>query len=190
MPKTAISNRQRKAAKRTSPTAPRMPKATDAEKVVKVAAPARDARTQEPADRDGLLWLVRKKRLTTLQIGAGIYYRDLFRAAAPGIMKSCLDGAEGGGVYNAGKGGGLPFEGEYLDGDAQLQLFVIRSLTLGEQPDLVTVMDGVCGIGHTVRYLAGGDQLRAAQLEAALRIALDLVVAVRAAKSKALKKAA
>lgn len=184
MPRAALSNRQRRELRKQAPTAPRLPKADASAKVVKVA-PAEKA--AEPANRDGLVWLAKKKRLTIPQIGAGFYYRDLFRTASPGSVKSCVEGLGG---VGGGHVASLPFGGQYTDSAAQLELFVIRSLTFADQPDLVTAMDGVCGVGHTLRYLAGGDRHRADQLEVALRIALDLLTSVRAAKLKAAKRAA
>lgn len=163
---------------------PKPPAKAKPEKVVRIST---EPKPQDPTEKDGLLWLAKKKRLTQPQLAAGFYYRDLYRnaEAGDGSLKSCLDVSAGGGVYNGGRGGGLPFGGEYSNGEARLQLFVIRSLIFGEQDDLVTVMDGVCGLRHTVRYLAGGDQLRSSQLEAALRIALDLLVKVRRDKEAA-----
>jgi hypothetical protein len=85
----------------------------------------------------------------------------------------------------AGKGSPVGLGGSFDDADKKLQLWVIRNHTLGGQGDLITVMDGVCGQGWTLRYLAGGNQVRAAELEQALRIALDLMVGVRRAKDEA-----
>lgn len=166
------------------PAAPPKP-----EKVVRVS---NEPKQPEPSDKDGLLWLYKKKRLTQPQLAAAFHYRDLFRreSASGGTLKSFLDVSAGGGVYNGGNGGGLPLGGQYTDAQAKLELFVIRELTLGKQEDLLIVMNGVCGVGHTVRYLAGNNQLRASELEAALRIALDLLVKVRRDKDAAAQKAA
>jgi hypothetical protein len=180
-----VSNRQRKLRRKQTAAAPRVPKAADEAKVVKVAAD--EPRPKEPADRDGYVWLARKRKwMTPALIGAGFHYRDLVRAASPGAVKSCIEGLGGAG---GGQTLGLPFGGQFSDSAAQLELFVIRSFTFGNQADLVTVMDGVCGVGHTLRYLAGGDHHRAAELETALRIALDLLANARAEKLRP-KKAA
>jgi hypothetical protein len=57
-------------------------------------------------------------------------------------------------------------------------------VVLRGQVDMLTVMDGVCGQGYTLRYLAGGDKHRAAELLVALRLALDMLVAYRAGPVK------
>lgn len=169
-----------------------MPKPAPSARPDKVVRVAREPRPVEPSDRDGLLWLAKKKRLTTPQVGAGLYVRGLFRRdQASGVsLKSSLDVSAAAGVYNCGKGGGLPLGGDYTDAQAKLELFVVRELTLGKQPDLLLVVDGVCGLGHTVRFLAGNNQLRAAELEASLRIALDLIAKSRRDKEEAAAKMA
>lgn len=150
-------------------------------------AVAESSEKAELEDYDGLDWLVRKKRLSHAQGLKGYDYRRLFRRALPGApIKSNFGMELGGGAF----GSGLPNVEEYGDASAKLDLFVIRWNVLLGQADLLTVMNGVCGIGHTVRMLAGGNQLRAAQLEAALRIALDLMIASDQAKNAALAKRA
>lgn len=140
----------------------------------------------EPNDKDGVEWLHKKKRLSFVQAQKALWYRELMKRGSMGAsIKSCLASAESGG--GGSNNGGLPMGGSYVDSAAQLELFVVRSMILHNEPDLLTVMDGVCGLGHTVRYLAGGDQLRAAQLEAALRIALNMLIANDKAKEAAAK---
>lgn len=133
----------------------------------------------EPADRDGLVWLRQHKRLSGAQAQIGLAYRELFRhvvdmGGAPlgSNLEALLAGGGGSGGGAIGPGGGV-----YVAAAARAELFRVRWIVLGGQIDLHTVMDGVCGLAHTVRYLAGGNQVRAAQLEAALRIALDLLIA-------------
>jgi hypothetical protein len=183
MAREGLSNRQRKHRAKAAPAAPRHPKAVDEAKVVRVAK-VKDA--GEPIDRDGLIWPYKKKRITAAQAKEGFHYRDLFRSAAGGeapIPSNIPTGKVGGGQQ-----GGLPFSDGFNDAAAKLALFVVRWHVLLGQADLLLVMDGVCGVGHTVRYLAGGNQVRAAQLEAALRIALDMMSAARKAKEDALAK--
>lgn len=177
MAKTGISNKQRRVLGKQNIPVSRRPAA---EPIVKVAAkPA-----PEPKERDGLLWLAKKKRLSSAQLGEALHYRRLFRSLAPGgSTPSCLGSLGMGG--RGGAGSGVLMEGDYGDAAAQLELMVLRSHVLQGQVDLLTVMDGVCGLGHTVRYLGGGDQLRPVQLEAALRIALDMLVTNRRAKDAA-----
>lgn len=175
--------RGRKEHRRLNPAKPRRPKVEDAAKVVKVAKVKEVA---EPSDRDGLLWLHKKRRITAAQAREGLHYRDLFRSAAAGeapIPSNIPTGKVGGGQQ-----GGLPFSDGFTDAAAKLALFVVQWHVLLGQEDLLIVMNGVCGVGHTVRFLAGDNQLRAAQLEAALRIALDMMIASRKAKEAALAK--
>lgn len=151
---------------------------------VKQGAPAAPA---EPEDRDGLDWLVAKKRLSHKQGLAGYDYRRLHRhvidmGGAPlgSSMENLLS------TGGAATFGGGPTGGSYTASAARAELFRIHWLVLKGQTDLLTVMEGVCGKGHTVRYLAGPgsqQQVRAAQLEAALKIALDLILADEAERS-------
>lgn len=129
----------------------------------------------EPADRDGLDWLARKGRLSPARRAAADYYRSVLRDAGDEVIKSCLNVTVGGpgvpGAVEAGAAG---------TADAKRELFRLRWVVLGGQADLHTVMDGVCGAGHTLRQLAGegsDDQVkqRAKVLEAILMVALDLV---------------
>ena len=63
---------------------------------------------------------------------------------------------------------------------AKRELFVMRWQVLGGQTDMLTVMDGVCAGGMTLRKLGGGGDRKALALEAVLMVALDLVVRHRA----------
>jgi hypothetical protein len=177
--KSGVSNRVRKLRVKALPAAPRYPQGDATVRVAKVVP---EAAPPEPIDRDGLVWLHKKKRLTAAQAMKGFQYRDLFRQAREGgaIPSNIPTGRVGGGQTAS-----LPFSGGFSESAAKLALFVVRWNVLLGQSDLLTVMDGVCGVGHTVRYLAGGEQLRAAQLEAALRIALDMMIASDKAKDEA-----
>lgn len=171
----SMSKREQRAFQNSLPLPPKPQR----ERVVRVA---REKAQPEPADRDGLVWLAKKGKLTKAQARAGFHYRDLVRAAPAGGLKVVdLCGAGGGG----GMGGGLPLGGSFGDQQAALELFVIRNFTLGKEPDMILVMDGVCGMCHTVRYLAGNDQLRSHELLAALRIALNLLIEATSAKEAA-----
>ncbi|MFN4176437.1 hypothetical protein [Phenylobacterium sp.] len=140
-------------------------------------APTTAARKAEAdGGRDGLEWLARKGRLSARRKAAAYAYRAAYRDASGPSLKSCLEGGLGGGFA----------PGDVAQADlaamaqAKRRLFAFRWLALGGQDDLVTVMDGVCGVGHTLRELAGGgsdDQVkaRARVLEAVLMVALDLI---------------
>lgn len=153
---------------------------------VKPDATVRVAREQsvDASEKDGLMWLIKKNRLKAPQVREALFYSDLVRAAPAGALKVSDLTSVGGG---SGTGGIIG--GEYGDSAAALQLYVIRQHVLGGEMggenDLLIVMDGVCGRRQTVRALAGGDQYRSHELLAALRIALNLMVAVRQAKEAA-----
>lgn len=143
---------------------------------------ARLAKVVEAAeDRDGLDWLARKGRLTPARKAAGLHYRDALRDAGGAMIKSSLDIREGGASSTG--------EARLAEvTEAKRELFVLRWVVLGGQGDLLTVMDGVCGVGHTLRQLAEGstpDQVkdRAKVLEAVLMVGLDLVAAHLAARN-------
>ena len=122
--------------------------------------------------RDGLQWLSSRKRLTARQVKAGVSYRTWFRDAGGPALKSSLNVIEGGG----GPGSRLPPALEGLT-DAKSRLFRVRHQVLKGQPDMVTVLDAVCGVGLRLTELAGDDRHRVKEFEAVLRIALDLIAA-------------
>lgn len=138
-----------------------------------VAVPEVKAAAQEvQIDRDGLDWLRRKRRLDDRQLAAGLHYRDVSgRAENEGaLIKSGLDVVEGKGS------GGIWFEGRILGRcEATTRLHFIRGRLFRGQPDVLTVLDGVCARGRTLRDLAGGSWSRAGELEAVLKVALDLL---------------
>jgi hypothetical protein len=170
MANAALSNRERKALRKVLPKAPRVVRG-DAE--VRVATPEKGGKTEELV-RDGLAWLIRKNQLTPAQVAEAKAWRDGVRDAGEVEMRSCL---------NIGVGGGSN-EGALARvqamSTARRLLFAGRYVVLRGQVDMLTVMDGVCGQGYTLRYLAGGDKHRAGELMVTLKLALDLLVAYRA----------
>jgi hypothetical protein len=178
MPKSTpfkAMSRSEQAAYRASLPKP-APKAAP-DRTVRVGPPPAKA----PDGKDGLLWLVKKKRLNAKQVREALYYRDLVRSACGGPVKVSDLFSSGGGS----KGGGV-VGGEYGDQASALELYIVRQHVLGGEDDLLTVMDGVCGRERTVRELAAGDQLRSHELLSALRIALNLMVNNRETKEAAL----
>lgn len=129
----------------------------------------REIRTPE---RDGLDWLRQKKRLNPRRFKAGLTYREWFRDAGGPAIKSGLNVVEGG----PGLGMGLPLALEGMT-DAKARLFRVRHVVLKGQPDMVLVLDAVCGTRQTLMSLANGNGHRANELEAVLMVALDLVAA-------------
>jgi len=70
MAKEALSNRQRDLMRKRMPKEARRPKVGEEARVVKAAAAERSA---EP--RDGLAWLVKKRRLNAAQAREAMLYR-------------------------------------------------------------------------------------------------------------------
>ncbi|WP_337186594.1 hypothetical protein [Phenylobacterium sp.] len=163
-----MSNRQRRQMLKAIKARPQHPARDE---VLARAARTTPAKT-EPEMRDGLQWLIDKGRLTAAQRVVAGRYRDGYRDAGEVSTRSCLDASVG--------GGGVALSPVEAMSDARRQMFVWRYAVLRGQVDMLTVLDGVCGAGHTVRYLAGGDQGRARELEAVLKVALDMLVAFEA----------
>lgn len=180
MANAALSNRERRELKKKIKPAPRHAPADPALRVVKARA---EPVVAEPPERDGLVWLSNKKQITPPQTLAGLDYRALFRHVIDfggADVQSCLNTLLS---VSGGKGSGMPTGGSYSASAARAELFRLRWIVLGGQTDLLTVMDGVCGVGHTLGFLAGKQRMREEQLKAALRIALDLMVADKIARA-------
>jgi hypothetical protein len=124
-----------------------------------------------PLRADGLAWLLRKGRLSAARAEQAARYRKAFRDAGGVSVKSSA---------NVGTGGGAPGPGHFevamnAHTQGQRDLFHMQAEVLKGQFDMLIVMDAVCGIGHSLRELAGGDWVRANELEVALKVALDLL---------------
>ncbi len=137
------------------------------------APPVKRPKVEQDADpvRDGLIWLIRKDKLTPIRRHAAALYRAAYREPQEGAMRSCLNAdPRGSGIgrppdYNAGKV------------DAARRLAALRADALAGHEQMIAVMDGVCGGGLTLREMCGGEERAAGRLEAVLMVALDLVAA-------------
>jgi hypothetical protein len=148
--------------------------------VVTPAAPRRKSTTAKgpaepappPPDRDGLVWLIEKGKLKGERRSAALAYREAFRDAGgvsvPSSLSS-LDRVQGGG-FNAQLTMAIA-----VSACSRIQEF--RQVALHGQEDLLTVADGVCGCGHTLRTLAGRDGPRSMVMMGMLLVALDLIAA-------------
>lgn len=119
--------------------------------------------------RHGLLWLIQKGRLTPMRKVAGQRWSDDYSLVRTDGVRSCLNDN----VRGAGS--------EALRLDERKAAAAQRLQTAREQIVLSTgssrladLLDAVCGRGETLRSLAGGDQIRATQMEAELCVALDM----------------
>lgn len=157
--------RQKRASRKIAPVAPRHAPADP-------NAPPKVAKLPPPQDRDGLLWLIKKKRLTPTQISTAKQWRDAVRDAQGVSIRSCIDDSASG----VGSAPWLRLQSAYVASAAsKAWLEQARSEILRGQVDMLTVMDGVCGAGRTLRELTGGNDRRAGELEAVLKVALDLI---------------
>lgn len=143
----------------------------------KTAAVVRVAKGGPREDEDGLDRLIRRGKLTPLQLEMAKRYRRVGRLAMEGggSLRSCLDTSPGG-----GGGGAMPGPGEgFKVSAAKREFHLMRWVTLRGQVDVLTALDGVLLGGHTLLALAGGEGrgARAAELQVALTIGLDLLVA-------------
>lgn len=162
---TSVAERKRakKAARRVEPAKPRHIVGDREPKIAKADPP--------PKDRDGLLWLIKKRRLTPEQQRTAMTWRNAVRDATGVSIKSCIDVTAGGGGASWDR-----LQAAYVASTAaQMWLDEQRRTVLRGQVDMLTVLDGVCGAGQTLRELAGGDDRRAQVLEGILNVALDLV---------------
>lgn len=164
-----VRERRRKAAneeqRRRAKAAPPLVKAK--------AAPARKVKGEvwRLGDRDGLVWLVERGRLTVRRATAALDWRFAYRAAEGVPLKSCLD------PQLARGSGQRAFQPPAMETPAEAKrwLFEMRWLVLKGQADIVGVLDQVVGQGLILRDLAGGDGHKAATLEALLKAGLDMV---------------
>jgi hypothetical protein len=119
--------------------------------------------------RDGLVWLIRKGRLTPPRQRAAAVYRAAYREPQEGATRSCLN------FEPRGSGVGRPPDFNAAKVDAIRRLDALRRDALAGHEQLIWVMDGVCGGGLTLREMTGGEERAAGKLEAVLLVALDLV---------------
>lgn len=128
------------------------------------------ARTASGAGaRHGLLWLIQKGRLTPMRKVAGQRWSDDYSLVRTDGVRSCLND-------NVRGAGAAAMRLEEKKAAAQQRLssarFRIRLMTGSD--GLADLLDAVCGRGISLRALAGGDKVKAAQKEAELGIALDM----------------
>lgn len=161
---------------RSLPKAPALPRARATVGRALVAAEDAPPPPKKAEVRDGLAWLVKKRRLNEAQAVEAAKYRLGFRDDGGEVegVKSCLEIGIGGG----GEGGRQAALAAMSD--ARRDYLLIVGSVLWHDPQLTAVMDGVCGRGYTLSYLAGNNHHKAAELETMLKTALNLVVAWRA----------
>lgn len=118
--------------------------------------------------RDGLLWLVRKRRINLAQRNAAEDYRKFFTVIFAGGGRSCIGDSTGGNANTHGADDLPPLR----NAAAREQLDRARRVGLAGDERLIALVDAVAGRGETLRELAKGDKDAAAILETELRVAL------------------
>jgi hypothetical protein len=141
-----------------------------------VLAAARDEDIEVPAERlgeeqrpmrrlSGMDWLWSKGRVTEEQMAAGMKYGDVYRELTETSVPSALRTITGGHDIT---------DTIVRRATAREDLSEARG-ALSDHPGMVDLCDRVCGEGDRLRIIAEGDDLKAAKLETALLIALDLL---------------
>jgi hypothetical protein len=149
---------------RTAPKAPTRPAPPAVAKPHSIA----------PRDADGLRMLLGKNRITPAQYRAGEFYGTLWRTAqisgGPARVQD-LSRASAGGGGDAPAGD----EGAAWVADCREQLAHLNEYLAGDEDDaLIAIMEMICGAGMRPREITSV-QRETEQIEAALRVALDLV---------------
>ena len=119
--------------------------------------------------RDGLLWLVEKRRINAAQRMAGERYRSDYAAIHETGFKSCLNDSPGARFVSTEL---LP---TLQHASARESLNLARRHGLVNDNTLIWLADEVAGKGTTLREIAAGDKHRAADLETELGVALRLL---------------
>lgn len=170
MTSSAERKRQKREGRKANPAKPRAEAAPS-------AAPKRPAPSVERLEeRDGLLWLIHKGRLTNRRMAAALAYRAAYREPQESPLQSGMASLLAGGGGNASKRDvATGINAARIDAERRLTAF---RAALSFSTDMVLVMDGVAGGGQTLRGLAGdakGAQKRADQLEALFMAACDCI---------------
>jgi hypothetical protein len=115
--------------------------------------------------RDGLLWLVAKRRINVAQRMAAEHYRGHYAILFASHIRSCLADTIGGGAS------------PLVQTKAITRDLIERAREKGLSGDqaLIWLVDEVCGKGSTLRELARDDKHAALALEIELRVALRLL---------------
>ncbi len=119
--------------------------------------------------RHGLLWLIQKGRLTPMRKVAGQRWSDDYSLVRTDGVRSCLNDNVRGSAPDA-----LRLEEKRTAALQRLEATRARIRVATGSERLADLLDAVCGRGTPLRALAGGDKVKAAQMEAELGVALDM----------------
>ncbi len=117
-------------------------------------------------NRDGLLWLKQKKRMSQAEMAALERYRDLYERAHAGPTGSSWNAAGGGGA-------GMGPKAE-VRAQAIWELDDARKAVCHDE-QMIRLLDQVAGLGVTLRDLGQGQKDAVNSLETELRVAARLL---------------
>lgn len=164
----ALSHKQQRAARKTA-LAQRA--AAIAVSGAKAAAPRRPAAPPKVEDRDGLLWLIQKGKLSADERHGCEAYRAAYRCPPAGSIRSCIDPTRGDGSGDMARLDGVA---QALDAARRLDRY--RTVCLAGDTAAIMLMDAVCGGGLTVQaYLGTADSRAVLEAVTVLRMSGRLV---------------
>lgn len=153
----ALSHKQQRAARKTALALRAQRAAAIAVGGAKSAAPRRAAAAPPKVeDRDGLLWLIQKGRLSPDERRGCEAYRAAYRTPPAGSIRSCIDPTRGGGSGDMARLDGVA---QALDAARRLERY--RTVCLAGDAAAIMLMDAVCGGGLTVQAFLGTADSRA-----------------------------
>lgn len=166
-----LSHKQQRAVRKTAMAARAQRAAAIAVGGAKVAPRRVAAAAPKVEDRDGLLWLIQKGKLSPDERRGCEAYRAAYRCPPAGSIRSCIDPTRG-----DGSGDMVRLDGVAQALDAARRLDRYRAVCLGGDPAAIMLMDAVCGGGLTVQaYLGAADSRAVLEAVTVLRMSGRLV---------------
>ncbi len=166
-----LSHKQQRAVRKTAMAARAQRAAAIAVGGARTAAPRLRSAPPKVDDRDGLLWLIDKGRLSSDERRGCEAYRAAYRHPPAGSIRSCIDPTRGDGSGDIVRLDGVA---SYLDAQARLERY--RCVCLAGDAAAIMLMDAVCGGGLTVQaYLRSADSRAVLEAVTVLRMSGRLV---------------
>lgn len=168
-----LSHKQQRAVRKTAMAMRAQRAAAIAVGAPKRSAPRQKAEPPKLEERDGLVWLIHKGKLSDDERRGCAAYRAAYRHPPAGSIRSCIDPTRGDGSGDMARLDGVA---QALDAARRLERY--RRVCLAGDAAAITLMDAICGGGLTVQAFLGTTDSRAV-LEAVtvLRMSGRLVVA-------------
>jgi hypothetical protein len=166
-----LSHKQQRAARKTAMAARAQRAGAIAVGGARTAAPRLSAAPPKVEDRDGLLWLIHKNKLSPDERRGCEAYRAAYRTPPAGSIRSCIDPTRGDGSGDMARLDGVA---QALDAARRLERY--RSACLSGDAAAIMLMDAVCGGGLTVQaYLGTADSRAVLEAVTVLRMSGRLV---------------